>query len=61
MKIRLECCHGMDSAYKPELAKQVAERMKNEIMVSPIVEIVDYCTLPRSERKSKRIFDNRPL
>ena len=61
MKIRLECCYGMDSAYKPELAKQVAERMKNEIMVSPLVEIVDYCTLPRSERKSKRIFDNRPL
>jgi len=30
-------------------------------MVRPEVEIVDYCTLPRSERKSRRIFDNRPL
>jgi hypothetical protein len=29
--------------------------------VSPHVVMVDYCSLPRSERKSKRIFDNRPL
>jgi phenylacetate-CoA ligase len=61
MKIRLECCQGVDSSRMPEVAKQVTERMKSEIMVSPEVEIVDYCTLPRSERKSKRIFDNRHL
>jgi len=24
------------------------------------VEVVNYATLPRSERKSKRLFDNRP-
>ncbi|MEJ2286005.1 MAG: hypothetical protein P8X85_20715 [Desulfobacterales bacterium] len=29
-------------------------------MVSCDVEILDYCSLPRSERKSKRFFDNRP-
>jgi phenylacetate-CoA ligase len=28
-------------------------------MVSPGVEVVDYGSLPRSERKSKRIFDER--
>jgi len=28
-------------------------------MISAEVQIVDYGALPRSERKSKRIFDNR--
>ena len=61
MTVRLECCQGLDPARRPELARQVAERMRNALMVRPEVEIVDYCSLPRSERKSKRIFDNRPL
>jgi len=28
-------------------------------MVSADVELVEYGSLPRSERKSKRVFDNR--
>jgi phenylacetate-CoA ligase len=28
-------------------------------MVSCDVEVVDYGALPRSERKTKRVFDNR--
>jgi phenylacetate-CoA ligase len=61
MIVRLECCQGLDAARKPELARQAAEQLRSSIMVRPEVEILDYCTLPRSERKSKRIFDNRPL
>lgn len=34
--------------------------IKKQIMVGCQVELVDYCSLPRSERKSQRIFDNRP-
>jgi phenylacetate-CoA ligase len=60
MKIRLECCQGLDPGRKPEIAKEIVERVKSEIMVSPEVEVVDYCSLPRSERKAKRIFDHRP-
>ena len=41
------------------IAANVAARIKNSIMVSSRVEIVDYGALPRSERKSKRFFDNR--
>ena len=41
-------------------ARLVAEEIKKQVMVSCEVEIVDYCSLPRSERKSQRIFDNRP-
>ncbi|MCS7280862.1 MAG: phenylacetate--CoA ligase [Desulfobacterota bacterium] len=43
-----------------ERIKQViGERIKSEIMVSCDIEIVDYGSLPRSERKTKRVFDNR--
>ena len=37
----------------------VIEQIKKEILVSGNVELVDYGSLPRSERKSKRVFDNR--
>jgi phenylacetate-CoA ligase len=61
MTIRLECFQGLEAGRRAELAKNVAEQIRAVIMVRPEVDIVDYCSLPRSERKSKRIFDNRPL
>jgi phenylacetate-CoA ligase len=61
MTIRLECCENLDLSRKPELAGMVQEEIKKKIMVSCDVEVVDYCTLPRSERKAKRFFDNRPM
>jgi phenylacetate-CoA ligase len=60
MTIRLECCESFDPARTPELIKNVKDEIKKQIMVSCEVDIVDYCSLPRSERKSKRFFDNRP-
>jgi phenylacetate-CoA ligase len=60
MTLRLECCQDTDNSKYPEIAKNVAEEIKKQIMVSCQVEVVDYCALPRSERKSKRVFDNRP-
>jgi phenylacetate-CoA ligase len=60
MTIRLECCRDFDSTRKEELSRKVAEKIKNQIMVSAEVEVLDYCSLPRSEKKSKRFFDNRP-
>jgi phenylacetate-CoA ligase len=59
MTIRLECCDGLDSSQKPELAVKVQAEIKKKIMVSCEVDIMDYCSLPRSERKSKRFFDHR--
>jgi phenylacetate-CoA ligase len=59
MTIKLECCEGFDEARKPELVENVKTEIKKQIMVSCEVEVVDYCSLPRSERKSKRFFDNR--
>ena len=60
MTIRLECCEGYDPSRAPELAATVQSEIKKKIMVSCDVDILDYCSLPRSERKSKRFFDNRP-
>jgi phenylacetate-CoA ligase len=59
MSIRVECEEDFDQSRRPELAQIVAEEIKNKIMVSADVEILDYGSLPRSERKSKRFFDNR--
>jgi phenylacetate-CoA ligase len=61
MTVRLECSEGFDPSAKTELANKVSQEIKNKVMVSAHVEVLDYGSLPRSERKSKRIFDNRPV
>jgi phenylacetate-CoA ligase len=60
MTIKLECCEGFDPDRAPHLIQNVKDGIKQQIMVSCEVDVVDYCSLPRSERKSKRFFDNRP-
>jgi phenylacetate-CoA ligase len=59
MMIKAERLEGGDSAGDLALASAIEEEIKKQILVSGKVEIVDYGTLPRSERKSKRVFDNR--
>ena len=61
MTLRLEGRQGMDSAAHHDIARQVGAAVKKQIMVSCEVEVCTYGTLPRSERKSKRIFDNREV
>ncbi|MGD2036643.1 MAG: phenylacetate--CoA ligase [Desulfobacterales bacterium] len=60
MSIRVECKEDFDQSRKPELAQSIAKEIKSKIMVSAEVEVLDYGSLPRSERKAKRFFDNRP-
>jgi phenylacetate-CoA ligase len=43
----------------PSTKKAVEREVKKQVMVSCDVEIVGYGDLPRSERKTKRVFDNR--
>jgi phenylacetate-CoA ligase len=59
MSIRVECEEDFDPSRKPELAREVADEIKSKIMVSAEVQVLDYGSLPRSERKSQRFFDNR--
>jgi phenylacetate-CoA ligase len=47
-------CHDDGS-----VRKAIEQDIKQQIMVSCDVEVVDYAALPRSERKTKRVFDNR--
>ena len=59
MTLRVECGSDLDQEKAQQVKKTISHKFKSNIMVSCDVELVDTCTLPRSERKSKRIFDNR--
>ena len=59
MTLKVEREQGMDSSSNDELGQQIGAEIKKQIMVSVGIELVDYGSLPRSERKSKRVFDNR--
>jgi phenylacetate-CoA ligase len=39
--------------------QRFSKKIKRELMVTPEVELVPYGSLPRSERKSQRVFDTR--
>jgi len=59
MSIKVERGEGVDKGRDDELRKKIGTQIKKEILVSGNVELMDYGALPRSERKSKRVFDNR--
>jgi len=59
MTIKVERQDGLGPGKNDELAKKVSREIKKHILVSADVEALDYGSLPRSERKSKRVFDNR--
>ncbi len=51
-----EFSKGID---RDKLSQFIQDQIKKKIMVTTAVEIVDHRALPRSERKTKRVFDNR--
>jgi phenylacetate-CoA ligase len=59
MTIKVEREQAGDKTSDLQVAKKIGEAIKNQILVSAAVEIVNHGSLPRSERKSKRVFDNR--
>ncbi len=59
MIIKVERDPEGDPAWDQELESRIQEAIKNKVFVSALVRVVDYATLARSERKSKRIFDLR--
>jgi len=59
MTLRVECVLGSDSSFFPTKAAMVKDAVKKKLLVTPEVEIISYGSLPRSERKTKRIFDKR--
>ncbi len=59
MIVHVEREFDRDASWDEELEHEIQKRIKNEIMVTADIRIVDYASLPRSERKSKRLFDKR--
>ena len=56
MRIYVETNGSVDFA---ELSKRVADRVKSKIGFTPLVKVVEVGVLPRSEKKSKRVIDER--
>jgi phenylacetate-coenzyme A ligase PaaK-like adenylate-forming protein len=59
MNLIVERAEGVDGTRTPELVHEVIHQIKKQVLVSVQTELVDYGTLPRSEKKIKRVFDNR--
>ena len=59
MTLKVERDEGVDSSQDSELSVKIGKEVKKQILVSANIEIVKYGALPRSERKSKRVFDHR--
>lgn len=59
MTIKVERAEDAGPEADETVAKDIAGRIKASIMVSAKVQIVDFGDLPRSDRKSKRVFDSR--
>ena len=59
MQIVVEIGQDVEPASTDKLAAELISKIKRELMVTCQVEIVAYGSLPRSERKSQRVFDTR--
>lgn len=61
MTVKVERAELADKLADETSGKWISDQVRQKIMVTPIIEIIDYNELPRSERKTKRIFDNREI
>ncbi len=59
MRLVVERGQGVEPRRADELRREIIHTIKHKVMVSADVDIMDYGTLPRSERKTKRVFDTR--
>lgn len=59
MNLIVERAEGVDGSRSAELIHEVVHQIKKQILVSVDTELVGYGTLPRSEKKSQRVFDKR--
>ncbi len=59
MTLKVERAQGVENTRDAELGKKIGDEINKQILVSASVELTDYGSLPRSERKTKRVFDDR--
>lgn len=61
MLLKVERLYDDSPDVDKQLADAVISEIREQILVRTRVEILDYGTLPRTERKSKRVFDHRSM
>lgn len=59
MTLKVERIKDGDKQNDIPISKTIEEQIRKELLVSGKVEVVDYGILPRTDRKTKRVFDNR--
>lgn len=59
MRLVAERGEGVERGRGEALQREIVYAIKHKVMVTAAVEVVDYGSLPRSERKTKRVFDTR--
>lgn len=59
MIVRVERIAGASPSDDETVAREVAKAIKAQVLVSVEVQLVEHGSLPRSDRKSKRVFDKR--
>ena len=59
MTIRAERGEAADPSKDGTITARLEDNIRRSLLVRGKVELVDYGTLPRTERKSKRVFDER--
>jgi len=59
MRMVVERAQGVEASRDAELIHEATHQIKKQLLVSAVMELVSYGTLPRSEKKSQRVFDNR--
>jgi phenylacetate-CoA ligase len=60
MRLVVERGEGVEKGRDDDLAREIVHTLKSKMMFTAEVEVSDYAALPRSERKTKRLFDGRP-
>lgn len=59
MTVRVERGEDVSPSLDESLGKSIVSAIKRNLMVTCEVEVLPYGELPRSERKTRRMFDNR--
>ncbi|ACN15247.1 PaaK1 [Desulforapulum autotrophicum HRM2] len=59
MTIRVERSEFASSNDDAALVAMISDRVRRKLLVRAAVEITDYHSLPRTQKKSQRVFDNR--
>jgi phenylacetate-coenzyme A ligase PaaK-like adenylate-forming protein/ABC-type branched-subunit amino acid transport system ATPase component len=59
LRLVIERAQGVAESRSPELIHEAGHQIKKQLLVSVDINLVNYGDLPRSEKKSQRLFDNR--